>query len=76
MHLLYGYQALHHHEEPPVKQPTHQYSDPYNEGRCLECGRSNKLPASRNCRDQYHGWQVISERAEAQRQAFIRRNGR
>lgn len=59
-------------EEPPVKTPVHQYSDPYRDGKCLQCGRkrTEKRTNRSNCRAEYHGWQAISENAErAQRRA-------
>jgi hypothetical protein len=47
------------------KIPDHQYSDPYRLGKCLTCGKLKSSKPTKNCRNEYHGWQIIGERSIA-----------
>jgi len=56
-----------------MKQPDHQYRDPYHEGKCLTCGSLRSSKPTKNCRNtEVHGWSVIGERARAQHRAINR----
>lgn len=57
-----------------MKQPTHEYRDPYRMRKCMVCGGTSPKNTG-NCRLQYHGWQEISEREERRRKNFLRRTG-
>jgi len=52
----------------------HEYRDPYRMRQCIVCGGKNPKNTGK-CRLQWHGWNIIGERAERQRLNFIRRNG-